>query len=68
LQTIKRKNYKKDFADLPLAKVVVNWMVMIFNEICNFCFNCYALVLLQYSKSVWSEVETPTVYIFISCI
>jgi hypothetical protein len=24
LQTIKRKNYKKDFADLPLAKVVVN--------------------------------------------
>ena len=68
LQTIKRKNYKKDFAELTLTNAIFNRMVMIFNGICNFCFNCYALVLLQYSKSVWSKVGTSTVYIFISCI
>jgi len=26
-----------------------------------------AVGLFQYSKSVWSNVGTPTVYIFISC-
>jgi hypothetical protein len=38
-----------------------------FNKICNFFFICYAAGLLQYSKSVWSKVGTPTVYIFINC-
>jgi hypothetical protein len=50
LQTIKRKNYKKDFAELTLTNVIFNRMVMIFNGICNFCFNYYALVLLQYQR------------------
>ena len=39
---IKRKKYKKDFAELPFVNVVFDRMVMI----------CYALGLLQYSKSV----------------
>jgi hypothetical protein len=54
---IKRKKYKTVCADL----------VMIFYRICNFLFICYAVGLSQYSKSVWSKVGTPTVYMFISC-
>jgi hypothetical protein len=42
-------------------------MVMIFYRICNFVL--FAMVgLLQYSKTVWSKVGTPTVYKFIRCI
>jgi hypothetical protein len=51
----KRTKYKKNFAELPFANVVFDRMVMIFYGICNFCFICYALGLLQYSKSVWSN-------------
>ena len=51
----KRTKYKKNFAELPFANVVFDRMVMIFYGICNFCFICYALGLLPYSKSVWSN-------------
>jgi hypothetical protein len=37
-------------------------------RICIFYFICYAVGLLQYSKSVWSQVGTPTIYMLISCI
>ena len=34
---------------------------MLFFIICNFFFVYYSVGLLQYSKSVWSKVGTPTV-------
>ena len=46
----------------------IDRMVTIFYGVCNFCFICYAIGLLQYSKSVCSKVGTPIVYIIISCI
>ena len=49
----KRKIYKKDFAELPLVNVVFD-RIMIYMEFVIFFFICYALGLLQYSKSVWS--------------
>ena len=39
-----------------------------FYKICHFFFIWYVVGLLQYSKSAWSKVRTPTVYIFVSCI
>jgi hypothetical protein len=49
-------------------KATFDRMVMIFNRTCNVLFICYAVGLLQYSKSVWSNVGTLTVYMPISCI
>jgi hypothetical protein len=43
-------------------------MVMIFYRNCNVFFICYAVILLQYSKSVWSKVGTLTIYMLMGCI
>ena len=48
---------------LPFAKVTMTEWFMNFYGICNFCFICYAVEPLQYSKSAWSKVGTATVYI-----
>ena len=68
LYNIKRKKYKTVCAELPFAKVTFDRMVMIFYRTCNVFFICYAVRLLQYSKSVWSKVGTLTVYMLINCI
>jgi hypothetical protein len=68
LYNIKRKKYKTVCAELAFAKVTFDRMVMIFYKTCNVFFICYAVGLLQYSKSVWSKVGTLTVYMLISCI
>jgi len=52
LYNIKRKEYKTVCAELAFAKVTFDRMVMIFYRICAFFFICYAVGLLQYSKSV----------------
>jgi hypothetical protein len=59
LYNIKRKKHKK---------VTFDRMVMLFYKTCNVFFICYAVGLLQYSKSVWSKVGTRTIYMLISCI
>ena len=67
LYNIKRNKYKTVCAQLAFANFTFNRMVMIFYRICNFVL--FAMVgLLQYSKTVWSKVGTPTVYKFIRCI
>ena len=46
LNNIKRKKYIMVCAELPfpkLAKVNFDRMVIIFYDICNFCFICYAV-------------------------
>jgi hypothetical protein len=43
------------------TNVAFDRTVIIFYGICHFCFICYAVGSLQYSKSVWSKVGTPTV-------
>ena len=68
LYNIKRKKYKTVCAELAFAKVTFDRMVMIFYRTCNVFFICYAVGLLQYSKSVWWKVRTLTVYMLISCI
>ena len=69
LYNIKRKKYKTVWAELAFAEVTFDRMVMIFYRTCNVFFICYAVILLQYSKSVWwSKVGTLTVYMLISCI
>jgi membrane protein required for beta-lactamase induction len=68
LYNIKRKKYKTVCAELAFAKVTFYRMVMISYRTCNVFFICYAVGLLQYSKSVWSKVGTLTVYMLISCI
>ena len=68
LYNIKRKKYTTVCAELAVANVTFDRMVMIFYRIRNFYFICYAVGLLQYSKSVWSKVGTPTVNMLISCI
>jgi hypothetical protein len=52
LHNIKRKKYKTVCAELAFAKVTFDRMVMIFYRTCNVFFICYAVGLLQYSKSV----------------
>ena len=61
LYNIKRKKYKTVCAELAFAKVTFDRMVMIFYRTCNVFFICYAVGLLQYSKSVCSKVGTLTV-------
>ena len=68
LHNIKRKKYKTVCAELAFAKVTFDRMVMIFYKTGNVFFICYAVGLLQYSKSVCSKVGTLTVYMLISCI
>jgi hypothetical protein len=69
LYNIKRKKYKTVCAELAFAKVTFDRMVMIlFHRTCNVFFICYAVGLLQYSKSAWSKLGTLTVYMIISCI
>jgi hypothetical protein len=69
LYKIKIKKYKTVCAELAFAKVTFNRMVMIFvYRTCNVFFICYAVILLQYSKRVWSKVGTLIVYMLISCI
>jgi hypothetical protein len=41
---------------------------MIFYRTCNVFFICYAVILLQYLKSVWSKVGTLTIYMLTRCI
>ena len=65
---IKRKKYKTVSAELAFAKITFDRMIMIFFRTCNVFFICYAVGLLQYSKSVWSKVRTLTVYRLINCI
>jgi hypothetical protein len=53
LHNIKRKKYKTICAELAFAKVTFDRLVMIFfYRTCNVFFICYAVGLLQYSKSV----------------
>jgi hypothetical protein len=53
LYNIKRKKFKTVCADVVFAKVTFDRMVMIFfYRTCNVFFICYAVGLLQYSKSV----------------
>ena len=53
LYNIKRKKYKTVCAELAFAKVTFDRMVRIFfYRTCNVFFICYAVGLLQYSKSV----------------
>ena len=52
LYNIKRKKYKTVCAELVFAEVTFDRMVMIFYRTCNVFFICYAVILLQYSKSV----------------
>jgi hypothetical protein len=52
LHNIKRKKYKTVCAELAFAKVTFDRMVMNFYRTCNVFFICYAVGLLQYSKSV----------------
>ena len=52
LYNIKRKKYKAVCAELAFAKVTFDRMVMILYRTCNVFFICYAVILLQYSKSV----------------
>jgi len=65
---INRNKYNTFCAALAFVKVTCDRMVMIVYRICIFSFICYAVGLLQYSKSVWSKVGAPTVYILISSI
>ena len=53
LYNIKRKKYKTVCAEFAFAKVTFDRMVMIFYRTCNVFFICYAVGLLQHSKSVW---------------
>ena len=66
--TLKKKKYKTVCAELTLPKVTSDRMIMIFYRICNFCFVCYVVGLLQYPKRVCSKVGIPTVYLVTSCI
>ena len=53
LYNIKRKKFKTVCADVVFTKVTFDRMVMIFfYRTCNVFFICYAVGLLQYSKSV----------------
>jgi len=53
---IKRKKYKIVCAELEVAKVTFERMVMIVYRISHFCFICCAVGSLQYSKCAWSKV------------
>ena len=69
LFSIKRKKYKTVCAELAFTKATFDKNGHVFLYItCNDFFICYAVGLLQYSKSVWSKVEPLTVYMLISCI
>ena len=61
LYNIKRKKYETVCAELAFAKVTFDRVVMIFYRTFNVFFICYAVGLLQYSKSVCSKVGTLTV-------
>ena len=53
LYNIKRKKYKTVCAELAFAQVTFDRMAMhYFYRTCNVFFICYAVILLQYSKSV----------------
>jgi hypothetical protein len=66
--TLKEKNTKR-FVQNWHSPVSFDRMVMIFfHRTCNVFFICYAVILLQYSKSVWSKLGTLIVYMLISCI
>ena len=64
LYNIKRKKYKTVCAELAFAKSPsTEWSWFCIELIILFFFICYAVGLLQYSKSVWTKVGTLTVYI-----
>ena len=63
LYNIKRKKYKTVCAELAFAKSPSTEWSWFCIELIIFFFICYVVGLLQYSKSVWSKVGTPTVYI-----
>jgi hypothetical protein len=63
LYNIKRKKYKTVCAELALAKSPSTEWSWFCIELVIFFFICYAVGLLQHSKSVWSKVGTLTVYI-----
>ena len=63
LYSIKRKKYKTVCAELAFAKSPSTEWSWFCIELIIFFFICYVVGLLQYSKSVWSKVGTPTVYI-----
>jgi hypothetical protein len=60
---IKRKKYKTFCAELEFAKSPSTEWSWLCIELIIFFFICYAVGLLQYSKSVWSKAGTLTVYI-----
>ena len=59
---------KAGCAELAFSIIFDRMVIIFFYEICHFCFIWYVVGLLQYSKSAWSKVGTPTVYMLISCI
>ena len=61
LYNIKRKKYKTVCAELAFAKSPSTERSWFCIELIFFI--CYAVGLLQYSKSVWTKVGTLTVYI-----
>jgi hypothetical protein len=67
--TLKERNTKRFVQNWRSPKSPpTEWSWFFFYRTCNVFYICYAVGLLQYSKSVWSKVGTLTVYMLISCI
>ena len=65
---IKRKIYKKDFAELPFVNVVFDRMVMIYMEFVIFYLFAMHLDYCNIQRVYDQLGRNSTVYIFISCI
>jgi hypothetical protein len=65
---LKYIKYKTVCAELSFASHFRQNGHDFFYRTCNVFFICYAVRLLQYSKSVWGNVGTLTVYMLIICI
>jgi hypothetical protein len=66
--TLKERNTKRFVQNWHSSKSPSQNGHAFFYRTCNVFCICYAVGLLQYSKSVWSKVGTLTVYMLISCI
>ena len=65
LYNIKRKKYQTVCAELAFAKSPSTEWSWFCIELIFVFFICYAVGLLQYSKSAWTKVGTLNVYIYI---
>jgi len=67
--TLKKRNTKRFVQNWHSPKSPsTEWSWFFIELVMLSFFICYAVGLLQYSKSVWSKVGTLTVYMLISCI